>query len=413
MISRFELTTAWRYVRSKKDDNFISIVSWFALIGITLGVAALILVMSVMGGFRQELLHKVLGINGHITLSNGSMTIKNHQALEKQLLKFPQVKSVNSFVIKNGLITTEDGHSRGIIVRGVEPKKIKNRQIFKSGISEKHIKNFETGRGVLIGKKLWRNYGINVGERIVITIPKLSKLTGTTTTKTETFKVVGVFEIGMHRYDNGMIFMPLKTSQKFFDINGVNQVEGILKNVDDADKFVEKHKKDFDVLYMEPWARINSSFFNALEVERNTMFIILSVMILIAAFNVITGQIMIVKEHKKSISILRTLGVGRVSIIKIFFIVGSYIGILGTTLGFGLGILIADNLEHIREFLNDNFGIDIFNPEVYHLNTIPIVYDVNEIITILSYSVALSLLAGLYPAIRAGRMTPIEGIRND
>ena len=413
MISRFELTTAWRYVRSKKDDNFISIVSWFALIGITLGVAALILVMSVMGGFREELLHKILGINGHITLSNGSLLIKDHQSLEKQLLKNPQVKSVGSFVIKNALITTAGGNSRGIIVRGVEPKKIKNREIFRGGISEKHLKNFETGRGILIGKKLSRNYGIRTGDKIVLTIPRILKATGTTTTKTETFKVVGLFEIGMHRYDNGMIFMPLKTSQKFFDVDGVNQVEGILKNVDDADKFVEKHKKDFDVLYMEPWARINSSFFNALEVERNTMFIILSVMILIAAFNVITGQIMIVKEHKKSISILRTLGVGRISIIKIFFIVGSYIGVLGTALGFGLGILIADNLERIRAFLNNNFGIDIFNPEVYHLKTIPIVYNVEEIITILLYSVALSLLAGLYPAIRAGRMTPIEGLRND
>jgi len=408
MFSGFELLTAWRYVRSKKDDNFISIVSWFALIGIILGVAALVLVMSVMGGFRQELLGKVLGINGHITLSNGIYNIQNHRVIEKQLVKYPDVKSATGYLQKSALLSFAD-NSRGIIVRGVDVNSLKNRNIFKKSVSKKDLRNFETSSGVLVGKRLSRNYKIRKGEFINLLIPNSSN----GRPKIKKFKVVGYFEIGMFRYDNGMIFMPLIDAQNFFEVKGVSQIEVILNDADDANDWAKQHGRKFDVKYVDAWAKVNNTFFNALEVEKNTMFIILSIMILIAVFNIITGQIMIVKEHRKSISILRTIGVSRFSIIKIFFIVGSFIGLIGTLLGLGLGILLANNLEKLRIFLKSNFGFDIFNPEVYHLKTIPIVHNEQELTLIVIYSIALSLLAGLYPAIRAGRMNPVEGIRND
>ncbi|MGB1360533.1 MAG: lipoprotein-releasing ABC transporter permease subunit [Alphaproteobacteria bacterium] len=412
MFSRFELLTAWRYVRSKKDDNFISVVSWFALVGIILGVCALVLVMSVMGGFRQELLMKVLGINGHVTLSNGANSITNYKVIEKQLQGYKDIRSATGYLQKSALLSA-GSNSRGIIVRGVRVRSLKDREIFKTAISKNDLRNFETGQGVLIGKRLSRNYGIYKGDSIALMIPDGDVNALIPKAKVKKYKVVGYFEVGMYRYDNGMIFMPLHKAQKFFGIKGVTQIEATLDDADKANDWVAKHENKFKVKYVDAWARVNSSFFNALEVERNTMFIILSVMILIAVFNIITGQIMIVKDHKKSIAILRTLGVSRFSIIKIFFIVGSFIGLIGTFLGLGLGVLVADNLETIRIYLKNNFGVEIFNPEIYHLNQIPIVYNENELTLIVIYSIALSLLAGLYPAIRAGRMNPVQGLRND
>ena len=282
MFSRFELLTAWRYVRSKKEDNFISIVSWFALIGIILGVASLVLVMSVMGGFRQELLGKVLGINGHITLSDGIRNIQNHKVIENQLIKYPDVKSVTSYLQKNSLLSIGD-NSRGIIVRGVDVKSLKKRDIFKKSVSEKDLRNFETSNGILIGKRLSRNYNITKGEFVKLLIPNSSS----GRPKIEKFKVVGYFEVGMYRYDNGMIFMPLNDAQKFFETKGVSQIEVILNNADNADNWVKDNRSKIDVKYVDAWAKVNNTFFNALEVEKNTMFIILSIMILIAVFNII------------------------------------------------------------------------------------------------------------------------------
>ena len=412
MIKRYELLTAWRYIRSPKNDGFISIVSWFSLLGITLGVAALILVMSVMGGFRDELLGRVLGINGHVTLSNGQQTIQNYSSIEKKLLKNTEAKSAIGFIRKQALLTIGES-AKGVIVRGVSVNSLDKREIFHKAVSKKDLQSFKDGRGVLIGAGLSRAYNTSAGDEITLVVPQKNIL-GMNEPKVVNYRVAGVFEVGMFRYDNGMIFMPIKQAQSLFNIKGVTQVEVILDDADNARDFVKKIDGKYpNVKFFDAWQQVNQTFFNALEVERNTMFIILSVMILIAAFNIVTGQIMLVRDKTRSIAIMRTLGLKRSSVVKVFFLIGAGLGTMGTFLGIGLGILLAKNLENIRIFTKTYFGLDIFNPEVYHLKTIPTALDSEQILFIACFAMAISFVAALYPAIRAGRMHPVEGLRNE
>ena len=414
MIKGYELLTAWRYVRGKKNDGFISIVSWFSLLGITLGVAALILVMSVMGGFREELLGRVLGINGHVTLTNGLQTIENYKPIEKRLVKYDGVQSAIGFIRKQALLSTENS-ARGVIVRGIDTHSLEKRDLFHKAVSKKHLSNFKAGKGLLIGEGLALMYGLRVGDEITLVVPQKKKnALGVQVPKVKSYKIAGTFSVGMHRYDGGMLFMSLTQAQNLFALKGVTQVEVTLDNADKAFDFEYKIENDFPTIrYIDAWQTVNTSFFNALEVERNTMFIILSVMVLIAAFNVITGQIMLVRDKMRSIAIMRTIGMTRLSVVKIFFMVGATLGVIGTGVGVGLGLFIADNLESIRVFTKENFGFDIFNPEIYQLKTIPTVIEQDQILFIAGFSIAISFLAALYPAIRAGRMKPVEGLRHD
>ena len=412
MIKGYELLTAWRYIRSPKKDGFISIVSWFSLLGITLGVAALILVMAVMGGFRDELLGRILGINGHVTLSNGQQTIQNYNPIENRLLKNTEVKSAIGFIRKQALFTIGES-AKGVIVRGVDVNSLGKREIFHKAVSKKHLESFKNGRGVLIGVGLSRVYNVSVGDEITLVVPQKNIL-GMNEPKVVNYRVAGVFEVGMFRYDSGMIFMPIKQAQSLFNIKGVTQVEVILDDADNAQDFVEKIEGKYpSVDYFDAWQQVNQTFFNALEVERNTMFIILSIMILIAAFNIVTGQIMLVRDKTRSIAVMRTLGLKRISVVKVFFLIGAGLGTMGTILGIGLGILLTKNLENIRTITNTYFGVDIFNPEVYHLKTIPTVLDSEQILLIACFSMGVSFVAAFYPAIRAGRMHPVEGLRNE
>ncbi len=411
MINKYEWITAWRYVRSPRKDAFVSLVSAFALLGITLGVAALVLVMAVMGGFRQELLQKVLGITGHVTLSNFSQPIDNGDRLVAQLNMDPQVLSATAVVNAQGVLM-HDTAVKGIAIKGIANSDLVNRPILKNAIASETIKRFEQGEGIILGATLARNYGIRNGEVVDIMVPVSDDFLGLGQNVIP-YTVIGTFNVGMYMYDSGTVLMPKTELRDLSAQVGDTAIEVTLTDADDALDFVGANRHKYSVISMQAWANVNTSFFQALEVERNTMFIILAVMLLVATFNVLTGQIMLVKERKKSIAILRTMGATRGSIIRVFFIVGSSIGVLGTLCGIGLGIFIGTNLEAVRIFFKTVIGIEIFNPEVYQLKTIPVLFDVNSIVNIAIFTVVLSLISALYPAIRAGRMSAVEGLKNE
>ncbi len=411
MIYKYEWITAWRYVRSPRKDAFVSLVSAFALLGITLGVAALVLVMAVMGGFRQELLNKVLGITGHVTLTNYSLPIENGDNLVSQLTLDPQVVSATAVINAQGVLLY-DSAVKGIAIKGIANADLAKRPILKTAIAPGTIRRFEQGEGIILGHTLARNHNIRVGDVVDIMVPVSDDFLGLGQNVIP-YTVIGMFNVGMYLYDNGTVLMPKNELQDLSAQVGDTDIEVTLNNADTAIDFVSQNREKYSIVSMLAWANVNTSFFQALEVERNTMFIILAIMILVATFNVLTGQIMLVKERKKSIAILRTMGATRISIIRIFFIVGSSIGVLGTLCGIGLGIVIGNNLESIRIFFKTVVGIEIFNPEVYQLKTIPVLFDINSIINIAIFTIVLSLLSALYPAIRAGKMSVVEGLKNE
>ena len=411
MIYKYEWQTAWRYVRSPKKDTFVSLVSAFALLGITLGVAALVLVMAVMGGFRQELLQRVLGITGHVTLSNLSQPIENGHVLVAQLNLHPDVVAATAIINAQGVLMY-DTAVKGIAIKGIGNDDLGQRPILKNAISPETMSKFEQGEGIILGETLARNYGIRMGDQVDIMVPVSDDFLGLGQNVIP-YTVIGTFNVGMYMYDSGTILMPKTELRDLSAQIGDTAIEVTLTNADNALQFVRQNRQQYNVISMQAWANVNLSFFQALEVERNTMFIILAVMILVATFNVLTGQIMLVKERKKSIAILRTMGATRGSIVRIFFIVGSSIGVLGTLCGIGLGVFMGNNLESVRLFFKNVVGVEIFNPEVYQLKTIPVLFDVNSIINIAIFTIILSLCSALYPAIRAGRMSAVEGLTNE
>lgn len=411
MIYKYEWITAWRYVRSPRKDAFVSLVSTFALLGITLGVASLVLVMAVMGGFRQELLYRVLGITGHVTLSNMSHPIHNGKDLVTQLETHPQVVSATGVINAQGVLIFRN-HVHGIAIKGIGTDDLARRPILKNGVSADVLARFQNGEGIILGESLAKRYGMRTGQTVDIMMPHTDNILNTVQ-NSKPYTVIGTFQVGMYMYDSGTVIIPKRAVRTLGKISGDTTVEVTLKSPDYAVDFVTKNQGDYNVFSMQAWANINTAFFQALEVEQNTMFIILAVMILVAGFNVLTGQIMLVKERKKSIAILRTMGASKGNITRIFFIVGASVGVFGTALGVALGIIVAKNLEYIRLAIKNTTGVEVFNPEVYHLKTIPVLFDGGNILNIVLFTIFISLASALYPAVRAGKMSVVEGLKNE
>ena len=408
----FEWLIAGRYLRARRKEGFISVIAGFSFLGITLGVATLIIVMAVMNGFRTELLNKILGINGHVVAQPLDGPLTDYAAVADRLSKVSGVKFVIPLVEGQALASSPSA-SGGVLVRGLRAQDLGKLQLVSRTIRDGSLENFDDGGGVLIGKRLADQLGLRVGDTLTLVSPRGAVTPMGVTPRIKGYTVAGVFEIGMSEYDGAFVFMPLQEAQAYF--NREDDVTGIEVYLDHPD-LVGKVKPDLQEaadrpLYMLDWRDRNKTFFSALEVERNVMFLILTLIVLVAALNIISGLIMLVKDKGRDIAILRTMGATRGSIMRIFLITGASIGVVGTLAGFALGMVVCWNIETIRAFLASLTGTELFSPEVYFLSRLPADPDMKETMTVVLMALTLSVAATLYPSWRAAKLDPVEALR--
>ena len=418
MLYSYELWIAYRYLRARRVDGFISIVSWFSLIGISLGVATLIIVMSVMNGFREELLSRIIGLNGHATfyVNNNSESI-NADNIEKILLGFDEVFDVVSLVESTVMISNKK-QSRGVVVRGLSINDLKENALLEKSISVKVLTNFNEENTIILGKRLATSLQLKSGDNVtIISSSGLSTPFGDAP-MAKNFIVAGTFDLGMYEYDSSVIFMKINNLRDFLGYNNnyIDNIELFYKSPENSDLITYNIKDTLNSIetgnIIIPWTQRHAQLFSALEVERNVMFIILTLIILVAAFNIISSMIMLVKDKESSISILRTMGISENSILKIFIIVGASIGIIGTVIGFTIGLLFSLNIQKIQQLLEGITGTNLFAAEIYFLSKLPAKIDFTEVGLVVLFALILSLLATLYPAWRASRIDPIKVLRN-
>jgi len=408
----FEWMLALRYLRAKRQESFISVISGFSLIGIALGVATLIIVMSVMNGFRHELLKSILGLNGHVTVQASDGLLRDFDGLTQKLRAVPGVTRAAP-VVDGQVMASQNGVNAGVIVRGLHPADLKSLTLVSSTLSQDALAGFDSGDDVIIGAGLARKMGIRVGGSITLIAPKGNVTPFGTTPRIKTYKVSGTFKVGMTQYDTSFIFMPLGEAQLFFNSEG--GVSSIEVMVTDPDNDLAMLPALQQVLGRDhrlvPWQETNSSFFEALQVERNVMFLILTLIILVAALNIVSGLIMLVKDKSGDIAVLRTMGASRGAVMRVFLIAGASIGVVGTLLGFVIGVVFCANIESIRQGLSRLTGTTLFDPTIYFLSKMPAELDAGEVTAVVVMALTLTLLATLYPSWRAAKLDPVEALR--
>jgi lipoprotein-releasing system permease protein len=415
MSFAFEKTVAGRYLRSKRREGFISVIAGFSFLGIMLGVATLIIVMAVMNGFREELMGHILGLNGHVNVYARQGTIGAYDALTKNLEKMQGVVHAVP-VIEGQALLTVNGAASGVMVRGMRPEDMSKKPLLSKNIQNTAPgKRFFGGDNVLIGVNMAQRLGLGPGDHITLIAPKGKATPFGTIPRSRAFIVGGIFDVGMFEYNNSFIFMPLDAAQGFFDIGDtVTAVEVTAPGMDDFQPVENSIKAAMGDRYgVADWQDNNASFYNAIETERNVMFLILTLIIIVAAFNIISSLIMLVKDKGRDIAILRTMGATRGMIVRIFLYTGSLIGIAGTIAGALLGIAFGRNIEAIRQWLQGFTHTDLFSSEIYFLSKLPAKMDPHEVMVIVGMALALSFAATIYPAWRAAKLDPVEALRRE
>ncbi len=412
MFSFFEWMVAIRYLRARRQEGFISVIAWFSLLGIALGVATLIIVMAVMNGFRQELLTRILGINGHLSVYGQTNQLRDFDPIAERLRKITGVVAVTP-MIEGQVMATARGVAQGAVVRGIKPKDLAAREIVAANIQAGSLDAFKGNNVIIVGQRLATKMGVGVGDKITLISPKGSVTAFGTVPRMKAYSIAATFQIGMYEYDSSFIFMPLDSAQVYFKLPGaVSNLEVFVTDPDDAIAIGREIARELKgAVRIHDWQRANASFFNAIQVERNVMFLILTLIILVAAFNIVSSLIMLVKDKGKDIAILRTMGATRGMIMRIFFIAGASVGTIGTMAGLGLGIAFTENIEAIRQWIQGLTGNDLFAAEIYFLSKLPAVVDPAEVVSVVLMGLGLSFLATLYPAWRAAKLDPAEALR--
>jgi lipoprotein-releasing system permease protein len=417
MFNAFERSIAFRYLRARKGERFVSVIAIFSLVGIALGVATLIIVMSVMNGFRQELLGRILGLNGHLGVySADGGPLRDYDPLTEAIRRLPGVTAANPIVEGQVLLTSEAGGAAGGLARGIRPEDLRAKSIIANNIRRGSLEEFGGEDVVVIGTGLANRMRIGVGDRISLVSPQGRTTVFGTVPRVRAYRVVALFNVGMNEYDSTFVYMPMAAAQLYFQTpDAATQIEVF---VQDPTRVRAVNLEIRRALPQQPlrivdWQDANSSFFNAVQVERNVMFLILTLIIIVAAFNIISSLIMLVKDKGRDIAILRTMGATRGNVLRIFLLCGASVGIMGTMIGFGLGMAFCINIESIRQALQALTGTELFSPEVYFLSQLPAVVDPNEVAQVVGMGLGLSLLATIYPSWRAARLDPVEALRNE
>ncbi len=411
-FSPFEWMLSLRYLRARRREGFISVIAGFSFLGIMLGVATLIIVMAVMNGFRQELLDKILGLNGHLLVQPLEKPLTDWQDVAARLSKVPGIR-LAAPIVEGQALASSPFNAGGVLVRGIRLADLEGLSSVVNNIKQGSLGGFDEGQGLAIGRRLADQLSVHAGDKITLVAPHGAVTPMGTTPRIKAYKVAAVFEIGMSEYDGAMVFMPLKEAQAYFNRAGdVTAIEIYTDNPDRVDRYRKAAQEAAQrPIFVIDWRQRNATFFSALEVERNVMFLILALIVLVAALNIVSGLIMLVKDKGQDIAILRTMGATQGSIMRVFLITGAAIGVVGTVVGFLLGVVVCLNIDSIRQFLSSLTHTELFSPELYFLSHLPANMDAGETGAVVGMALALSFLATLYPSWRAARLDPVEALR--
>ncbi|MFT6220562.1 MAG: lipoprotein-releasing system permease protein [Myxococcota bacterium] len=415
MFSKLEFLIALRYLKAKRSEGFISVIAIFSFVGIMIGVATLIIVMSVMNGFRYELVERILGINSHLTIYSREGNIPNYQEVIDKFKTLPELKYINP-IIETQTMMTSNGKAAGGIVKAVKIDDLKHKKLIADNIIHGEIDSLKNKNKVIIGVGLANSLRLDIGDNFKIISSETNNSILGSIPRIKTYLVGGVFESGMYEYDASTVFMNFKTAGIHFRIKesasaieifgaDATQIQELKSEIYDL------INSDFPELYVRDWQQANASFIDALKVERTVMFMILTLIILVAAFNIISSLIMLVDDKKKNIACMRTMGMAKSSVMRIFLICGSLIGVLGTLFGTLIGVLFSMNIQNIKEFLESLTGAQLFNPAIYFLSQLPSKIFVSDVVAITIMALILSFLATIYPALKASKANPADILR--
>lgn len=419
-FAAFEWLLAGRYLRARKKERTVSVIALISFLGIMLGVATLIIVMSVMNGFRTELLGKILGLNGHVVAQAANGALPDFDADTAAIRAIPGV--VRAAPVVDGQVMVQGARTgtTGGLVRGLRKADLATLTVVSKTLTPGALDAFEGGNGIIIGSRLADQMGLRDSDGHIVPGAKLTLIGADgpvtavgSTTRRKTYDIIGTFSLGMSEYDQLIIFMPFDQAQLYFRKEGAaTSIEVMVQQPDRVEEWVPRIRAAIPSgVRIQTWQQTNASFFNAIQVERTVMFLILSLIILVASLNIISSMIMLVKDKGHDIAILRTMGATRGAILRIFFISGASIGVIGTLAGLGLGLLFALNIETIRQFISGLTGVQLFDPLIYFLSKLPADVQFEDVATIGSMALALSFVATLYPAWRAARLDPVEALR--